>query len=75
MKLEKDGEVYYKLKEEMTQEEIDRLPPPPPPLKTVDFTSAPLPPEKVKESNLPAPPVPVGTIPEVRPARIDSDKN
>ncbi|MDN3202880.1 M56 family metallopeptidase [Algoriphagus sediminis] len=75
MKLEKDGEVYYKLKEEMTQEEIDRLPPPPPPLKTVDFTSAPLPPEKVKESNFPAPPVPVGPIPEVPSAKIDSEKN
>ncbi len=59
VRLEKDGEVYYKLREEMTQEEIDRLPPPPPPMKVSDsLPPPPPPPVQNHESDLPAPPAP-----------------
>lgn len=33
MKLEKDGEVYYKLQKDLTEEERKMLPPPPPPVE------------------------------------------
>lgn len=36
MKLESNGEVYYKMREDLTAEELSKLPPPPPPAKQVE---------------------------------------
>ena len=66
VRLQKDGKVYYKLREEMTQEEIDRLPPPPPPMKVSDSIPPPPPPPPPVQTNEPdllsppPPPPPVG---------------
>ncbi|MEP1087105.1 M56 family metallopeptidase [Algoriphagus sp.] len=36
MKLESNGEVYYKMREDLTADELSKLPPPPPPAKQVE---------------------------------------
>ncbi len=65
VRLELDGEVYYKLKEDLTEEEIASFPPPPPPQKakldSVPMLAPPPPPPAQPRLDslqaLPAPPV------------------